>query len=277
MTSTLTTCVAPADSARRDGVVVVVVVVAPRRVASSLVRDPSPPKIRSLLFLAADRRSIRPPPSVRPSVRRRRVVAAPKRATSSSSSSSSSRRATVAVRASASPLKSAVASVSTASATAAIAFLASASPAMAASQTDETIAFLKAFWEFRTADPASFIAYTVLPIAVPYAVFKVLCDRKSERRRAELAAGGWDAFMLERGLPIDVLSLPQLNAFAAAAEKDLLDDEMVREFVRQKEISELWQKSTINVEDPRMENAKQRARAEKILALREEKANAGGN
>jgi hypothetical protein len=136
---------------------------------------------------------------------------------------------------------------------------------------------LKAFWEFRTADPASFIAYTVLPIAVPYAVFKVLCDRKSERRRAELAAGGWDAFMAERGLPIDVLSLPQLNAFAAAAEKDLLDDEMVREFVRQKEISELWQKSTINVEDPRMENAKQRARAEKILALREEKANAGGN
>jgi len=46
MTSTLTTCVAPADSARRDGVVVVVGVVAPRRGAASLGRATSPPKSR---------------------------------------------------------------------------------------------------------------------------------------------------------------------------------------------------------------------------------------
>ena len=78
--------------------------------------------------------------------------------------------------------------------------------------------------------------------------------------------------MLERGLNIDVLALPQLNAFAAAAEKGLLDDEMVREFVRQLELNEKWKKSTIDVEDPRLEQAKQRARAEKILAMKEDRA-----
>lgn len=149
--------------------------------------------------------------------------------------------------------------------------LLAAAPAHA-SQTDEVVGFLKAFLEFRTKDPTSFLLLTVAPILVPYAIFSVLVGKKEVRRKEELAAGGWDKFMAERGLDIDTLKLPQLNAFAIAAEKDLLDDEMVREFVRQVELSEKWKKSTIDVADPRLENAKRRARAEKILALKEERA-----
>ena len=149
--------------------------------------------------------------------------------------------------------------------------LLAAAPAHA-SQTDEVVGFLKAFLEFRTKDPTSFLLLTVAPILVPYAIFSVLVGKKEIRRKEELAAGGLDKFMAERGLDIDTLKLPQLNAFAIAAEKDLLDDEMVREFVRQVELSEKWKKSTIDVADPRLENAKRRARAEKILALKEERA-----
>jgi aryl carrier-like protein len=69
-----------------------------------------------------------------------------------------------------------------------------------------------------------------------------------------------------------MLTLVQLNAFAAAAEKDLLDDGMVTEFVRQLELNEKWKKSTIDVEDPRLAQATQRARAEKILAMKEARA-----
>ena len=58
--------------------------------------------------------------------------------------------------------------------------------------------------------------------------------------------------MAERGLDADTLTLVQLNAFAAAAEQDLLDDGMVTEFVRQLEVDEKWKKSTIDVEDPRL-------------------------
>ena len=132
----------------------------------------------------------------------------------------------------------AVAAVPAASLSAA-AFLATAAPARA-DAIQETEAFLKAFWEFRTGDPTSFVTLTILPILGPYAIFQVLIGQKVERRKEELAAGGWDKFMLERGLNIDVLALPQLNAFAAAAEKGLLDDEMVREFVRQLELNEKW-------------------------------------
>jgi hypothetical protein len=109
--------------------------------------------------------------------------------------------------------------------------LLAASPAHA-SQTDEVVGFLKAFLEFRTKDPTSFLLYSVAPILVPYAVFTVLVGKKEIRRKEELAAGGWDKFMAERGLDIETLKLPQLNAFAIAAEKDLLDDEMVTEFVQ---------------------------------------------
>ena len=205
-------------------------------------------------------------------MRSRAVVAAPKRA-----ASVARRGSAVTVRASASPVQTvkafvdkAVAAVPAASLSAA-AFLATAAPARA-DAIQETEAFLKAFWEFRTGDPTSFVTLTILPILGPYAIFQVLIGQKVERRKEELAAGGWDKFMLERGLNIDVLALPQLNAFAAAAEKGLLDDEMVREFVRQLELNEKWKKSTIDVEDPRLEQAKQRARAEKILALKEERA-----
>jgi|AntAceMinimDraft_11_1070367.scaffolds.fasta_scaffold79773_1 hypothetical protein len=47
----------------------------------------------------------------------------------------------------------------------------------------------------------------------------------------------------------------------------------VVEFVRQLEINEKWKKSTIDAQDPRMEAAKLRARAEKILAMKEARAN----
>jgi hypothetical protein len=112
---------------------------------------------------------------------------------------------------------------------------------------------------------------------VPYAVFTVLVGKKEIRRKEELAAGGWDKFMAERGLDIETLKLPQLNAFAIAAEKDLLDDEMVTEFVRQVEISEKWNKNTIDLEDPRLVMAKRRARAEKILAMKEERSKQEAN
>ena len=146
--------------------------------------------------------------------------------------------------------------------------LALASPAHA-DAIEETSAFLKAFWEFRTGDPASFLALTVLPIAGPYVIFQFLIDKKVVVRREELRAGGWYEFMAERGLDADALTLQQLNAFCAAAEKDLLDDGMVVEFVRQIGLDEQWIKSTIDVEDPRLEKAKQRARAEKIIAMKE--------
>jgi aryl carrier-like protein len=112
----------------------------------------------------------------------------------------------------------------------------------------------------------------VLPILGPYLIFQVLIKQKVEVRKEELAAGGWIDFMAERGLDADMLTLVQLNAFAAAAEKDLLDDGMVTEFVRQLELNEKWKKSTIDVEDPRLAQATQRARAEKILAMKEARA-----
>ena len=149
--------------------------------------------------------------------------------------------------------------------------LATAGPAKA-DAVQETTAFLKAFWEFRTGDPTSFVTLTIMPILVPYAVFQVLIDKKKAKQKEVLAEGGWDIFMAERGLNIDILELPQLNAYVAAAEKGLLDDEMVREFVRQLELNEKWKKSTIDVEDPRLKAVKQRARAEKIIALKEERA-----
>jgi hypothetical protein len=152
-----------------------------------------------------------------------------------------------------------------------LASLALADPAHA-DTLDDTAAFLKAFWEFRTGDPASFVALTVLPILGPYVIFQVLIKQKVEVRKEELAAGGWIDFMAERGLDADILTLVQLNAFAAAAEKDLLDDGMVTEFVRQLELNETWKKSTIDVEDPRLAQATQRARAEKILAMKEARA-----
>lgn len=136
----------------------------------------------------------------------------------------------------------------------------------------ETKQFLQAFWEFRTGDPTSFFALTVLPIVGPYAIFKVLIGQKSEVQKEKLKEGKWDVFMSERGLDMETLTLRQLNAFVLAAEKDLLDDEMVAEFVRQVQLSEKWAKSTIEMEDPRLAAAKQRARAEKILAMKEARA-----
>lgn len=152
-----------------------------------------------------------------------------------------------------------------------LASLALADPAHA-DTLDDTVAFLKAFWEFRTGDPASFFALTVLPILGPYAIFQVLIKQKVEVRKEELAAGGWIEFMAERGLDADTLTLVQLNAFAAAAEQDLLDDGMVTEFVRQLAVDEKWKKSTIDVEDPRLAQATRRARAEKIIAMKEARA-----
>lgn len=163
-----------------------------------------------------------------------------------------------------------------AAAASAAALLATAGPARA-DALQETGAFLQAFWEFRTGDPASFFALTVLPILGPYAIFQVLIGRKAETQREKLVEGGWDVFMSERGLDIGILELRQLNVFVAAAERGLLDDEMVTEFVRQVQVSEKWKKSTIEMEDPRMEAAKQRARAEKILAMKEERAKETAN
>jgi|TARA_B110000977_G_scaffold90160_1_gene119784 hypothetical protein len=142
---------------------------------------------------------------------------------------------------------------------------------------EDTGAFLKAFWEFRTGDPASFFALTVLPIAGPYLIFQVLIKQKVEVRLNELKDGGWIEFMAERGLDAETLTLQQLNAFVAAAEKDLLDDGMVTEFVRQLGLDEKWVKSTIDVEDPRLEKAKQRARAEKILEMQAARAKETAN
>ena len=77
--------------------------------------------------------------------------------------------------------------------------------------------------------------------------------------------------MAERGLDIDTLKLPQLNALCNAPRRTSSTTRWC-EFVRQVELSEKWKKSTIDVADPRLESAKRRARAEKILALKEERA-----
>ena len=228
---------------------------------------------RRRLLTRARHPALSPPPESSRAV----VTARPTRA------GASSRRASVAVRAAgadsvpASVTERACAIVSKASpavraaGVATLASLALADPAHA-DALDETVGFLKAFWEFRTGDPASFFALTVLPIAGPYLIFQVLINKKVEVRKEELAAGGWIDFMAERGLDADTLTLVQLNAFAAAAEQDLLDDGMVTEFVRQLEVDEKWKKSTIDVEDPRLTQATQRARAEKILAMKEARA-----
>jgi len=78
--------------------------------------------------------------------------------------------------------------------------------------------------------------------------------------------------MRERELDVNILTLVQINAFVAAAEKGVLDDAMVAEFVRQLKLNEQWKKSTINVDDPRAAAATRRARAEAILEAREERA-----
>lgn len=134
-----------------------------------------------------------------------------------------------------------------------------------AASVKEVEDYLLAFWHFRTADTLSIVLYTVLPIFVPYAVFAVLIKDKKEKQLKELEAGGWVAFMKERGLEAEKLELPQLNAFVKAAEQGLLDDAMVQEFVRKLKLSEQWKKSTIAIEDNRAEEAKRRARAEAIL------------
>jgi hypothetical protein len=66
-------------------------------------------------------------------------------------------------------------------------------------------------------------------------------------------------------LDAKTLELTQLNAFVKAAERGLLDDAMVTEFVRKLQLSEQWKKSTIAIDDTRAEEAKKRARAEAIL------------
>lgn len=125
--------------------------------------------------------------------------------------------------------------------------------------------FLIAFWKFRTADTASFILLTVLPILGPYAVFSYFIKQKTATQLEKLEAGGWIDFMKERELDATKLQLPQLNAFVKAADLGVLDDAMVREFVRKLKLSEQWKKSTIAIEDNRAEEAKKRARAEAIL------------
>eukprot|EP00740_Mantoniella_antarctica_P014312 CAMPEP_0181377308 /NCGR_PEP_ID=MMETSP1106-20121128/17826_1 /TAXON_ID=81844 /ORGANISM="Mantoniella antarctica, Strain SL-175" /LENGTH=228 /DNA_ID=CAMNT_0023496031 /DNA_START=35 /DNA_END=721 /DNA_ORIENTATION=- len=152
-------------------------------------------------------------------------------------------------------------------------FLTTAGPAHAELPVAEAKQFLEAFWKFRTGDATSFVCLTILPILGPYVIFQFFIDKKKLRHKATLAEGKWDVFMAERGLNVDILALPQLNAFVSAAENNLLDDEMVVEFVRQLEINEKWKKSTIDAQDPRMEAAKLRARAEKILAMKEARAN----
>lgn len=129
--------------------------------------------------------------------------------------------------------------------------------------------FLVAFWKFRTENVTNFLLLTVAPILVPYVIFKILIDKKAVVQREVLTEGKWDEFMAERGLDINILTLPQLNAFVKASEKGLLDDEMVVDFVKQLELNEQWKSSTINVVDPRAIEAKQRARAEKILEMQE--------
>jgi len=125
--------------------------------------------------------------------------------------------------------------------------------------------FLIAFWKFRTADTASFILLTVLPILGPYAVFSYFIKKKTATQLEKLEAGGWIEFMKERELDATKLQLPQLNAFVKAADLGVLDDAMVKEFVRKLKLSEQWKKSTIAIEDNRAEEAKKRARAEAIL------------
>jgi hypothetical protein len=125
--------------------------------------------------------------------------------------------------------------------------------------------YLLAFWKFRTADTQSILLYTVAPILGPYAIFAVLIKQKTEKQLEQLEAGGWVKFMAERGLDAKTLELTQLNAFVKAAERGLLDDAMVTEFVRKLQLSEQWKKSTIAIDDTRAEEAKKRARAEAIL------------
>ena len=129
--------------------------------------------------------------------------------------------------------------------------------------------FLIAFWKFRTADTASFILLTVLPILGPYAVFSYFIKQKTATQLEKLEAGGWIDFMKERELDATKLQLPQLNAFVKAADLGVLDDAMVREFVRKLKLSEQWKKSTIAIEDNRAEEAKKRARAEALSILRQ--------
>lgn len=206
-----------------------------------------------------------------------RVAAAPQRITTGRRTAATQpvRPCTV-VRASAAKVASAavtkaVEKMTTALPVSAVALLATAGPAKA-DAIQETGAFLQAFWEFRTGDPTSFFTLTVLPILGPYLIFKVLIAQKTEVQLEKLREGKWDVFMSERGLDPESLTLRQLNAYVQAAEMDLLDEEMVAEFVRQREIDEKWAKSTVDVEDPRMEQAKLRARAEKIIAMKEERA-----
>lgn len=89
--------------------------------------------------------------------------------------------------------------------------------------------FLIAFWKFRTADTASFILLTVLPILGPYVVFSYFIKKKTATQLEKLEAGGWIEFMKERELDATKLQLPQLNAFVKAADLGVLDDAMVRE------------------------------------------------
>ncbi|CAL6389662.1 unnamed protein product [Bathycoccus prasinos] len=142
----------------------------------------------------------------------------------------------------------------------------------ASADAEELKQFLIGFWNFRTGDVTSILLYTVAPIALPYLIFSQLTKQKQEKQIEILEQGGWVEFMRERELDVNILTLVQINAFVAAAEKGVLDDAMVAEFVRQLKLNEQWKKSTINVEDPRAAAATRRARAEAILEAREERA-----
>jgi len=142
----------------------------------------------------------------------------------------------------------------------------------ASADAEELKQFLIGFWNFRTGDVTSILLYTVAPIALPYLIFSQLTKQKQEKQIEILEQGGWVEFMRQRELDVNILTLVQINAFVTAAEKGVLDDAMVAEFVRQLKLNEQWKKSTINVDDPRAAAATRRARAEAILEAREERA-----
>ena len=105
-----------------------------------------------------------------------------------------------------------------------------------------------------------------IPMLRPSRSFSPMKNKSTKMRpKARVALGVVRSRLRGFFLILPTAQLPQMDAFVKAAERGVLDDAMVTEFVRKLQVNEQWNKSTIAIQDKRAEDAKKRARAQAIL------------
>lgn len=92
--------------------------------------------------------------------------------------------------------------------------------------------FWKGFYLWRVDSPVQALLTIFGPFAATFAVFKVLIEKKKESCRKELAEGGYDIFLKERGVLIDEINdVKSLSYFRRLARVGKLSEDAVGSFV----------------------------------------------